>query len=77
LSFLGCPDVLSFKRVYDYERTQPYNQGVLLATARDRVMTDGAFLAFVITGAREVSYVFGSNDPAANDRQVAIEAKLG
>ena len=76
LSFLGCPDVLSFKRVYDFEREQPNNKGALLATAQYRVMTDGAFLTFTINGAHGVRYFYGSNDPAADDLPVAIEVQL-
>jgi hypothetical protein len=75
LTFLGRPEKLSFKAVYDFESGQDGAKKATLVSATYR-LTDGAFLCCRIKGAHGVTYFFESSDPSPTEEPVAIEFRL-
>jgi hypothetical protein len=75
LGFLGRPEDLSFAVVREFESAQPHAKTATLVDAKYRI-TDGAFLYCAIHGANGIIYIYSSNNPANEDRPVALEFKL-
>lgn len=75
LTGLGKPTDLSYGSIHEFEAAQSLARSATLVTAKYR-MTDGMFLCCEIKGTHGVSYVYGSIDPQADDKPVAVEVRL-
>jgi hypothetical protein len=75
MTFLGRPEVLAFRNVYEFEQAQTCAKKVTLENASYR-MTDGAFLYVNVSGVDGVTYFYASTKPAPTDLPVAFELRL-
>ena len=79
LQFIGRPEVLSFDRVFDFEKAQSEARKATVLVANYRV-SDGTFLQNMINGADGIKYFYASEEPLPeiipDDLPVAIEIRL-